>query len=110
MKKVLGLDLGTTSIGWALVSQAENEGEKSRIIRTGVRVNPLTTDEKDGFNAGKDITTNADRRLKGGKDKLFTRLAIGNQPLVFTEFQYQFASAFFAMHTFAPCGRHAPPL
>ena len=66
MKKVLGLDLGTTSIGWALVNQAETEGEKSGIIRAGVRVNPLTTDEKDGFNSGKDITTNADRRLKRG--------------------------------------------
>ena len=66
MKKVLGLDLGTTSIGWALVNQAETEDEKSGIIRAGVRVNPLTTDEKDGFNSGKDITTNADRRLKRG--------------------------------------------
>lgn len=66
MKKVLGLDLGTTSIGWALVNRAETEMEKSGIIRAGVRVNPLTTDEKDGFNSGKDITTNADRRLKRG--------------------------------------------
>ena len=46
MKKVLGLDLGTTSIGWAMVNQAENNEEKSSIIRAGVRVNPLTTDEK----------------------------------------------------------------
>lgn len=29
MKKVLGLDLGTTSIGWAMVNQAENSEEKS---------------------------------------------------------------------------------
>ena len=29
MKKILGLDLGTTSIGWALVNEAENENEKS---------------------------------------------------------------------------------
>ena len=64
MKKVLGLDLGTTSIGWALVNQAENKDEKSSIIRAGVRVNPLTTDEKDQFEKGKAITTNADRTLK----------------------------------------------
>lgn len=64
MKKILGLDLGTTSIGWALVNQAEESSEKSSIIRAGVRVNPLTTDEKGSFEAGKDITTNADRRLK----------------------------------------------
>ena len=64
MKKVLGLDLGTTSIGWALVNQAENKEEKSNIIRAGVRVNPLTSDEKDQFEKGKAITTNADRTLK----------------------------------------------
>ena len=27
MKKILGLDLGTTSIGWAFVNEAENENE-----------------------------------------------------------------------------------
>ena len=44
MKKILGLDLGTTSIGWALVNEKENDNEKSEIIRLGVRVNPLTVD------------------------------------------------------------------
>lgn len=63
-KKILGLDLGTTSIGWALVKEATNPQEKSEIIRLGVRVNPLTTDEKDNFSKGADITTNADRTLK----------------------------------------------
>ena len=63
-KKILGLDLGTTSIGWALVQEAENAQEKSNIIQLGVRVNPLTTDEKDNFSKGADITTNADRTLK----------------------------------------------
>ena len=29
MKKILGLDLGTSSIGWAVVNQAENDNEKS---------------------------------------------------------------------------------
>lgn len=64
MKKVLGLDLGTTSIGWAMVNQAENEGEKSSIIRAGVRVNPLSTEEIGSFEKGKAITTNADRTSK----------------------------------------------
>lgn len=61
MKKILGLDLGTTSIGWALVNEKENNEEQSSIIRLGVRVNPLTVDEKSNFEKGKDITTNADR-------------------------------------------------
>lgn len=64
MKKILGLDLGTNSIGWAVVNEAEKEGEKSSIVKLGVRVNPLTVDEKSNFEKGKSITTNADRTLK----------------------------------------------
>ena len=45
MKKILGLDLGSNSIGWALVNEAENRDEASSIIKLGVRVNPLTVDE-----------------------------------------------------------------
>jgi CRISPR-associated endonuclease Csn1 len=60
MKKILGLDLGTNSIGWALVNEAENENEKSSIIMLGVRVNPLTVDEQKNFEKGKSITTNYD--------------------------------------------------
>ena len=37
MKKILGLDLGTSSIGWALVNEAETSEEKSSIIKLGVR-------------------------------------------------------------------------
>jgi hypothetical protein len=49
MKKILGLDLGTNSIGWALVNEAENSEEKSSIVQLGVRVNPLTVDEQQNF-------------------------------------------------------------
>ena len=31
MKKVLGLDLGTTSIGWALVNEKENDNVENVI-------------------------------------------------------------------------------
>lgn len=64
MKKILGLDLGTTSIGWALVKEAETQQESSSIIKTGVRVNPLTVDELTNFEKGKSITSNANRTLK----------------------------------------------
>jgi len=64
MKRILGLDLGTTSIGWAVVNEAENNNEKSSIEKLGVRVNPLTVDEQNNFEHGKPITTNADRTLK----------------------------------------------
>ena len=64
MKKILGLDLGPSSIGWALVNESENNEEKSSIVQLGVRVNPLTVDEQQNFEKGKSITTNADRTLK----------------------------------------------
>lgn len=64
MKKILGLDLGTTSIGWAYVNEAESENETSKIIKTGVRVIPLSIDEQTNFEKGKPITTNADRTSK----------------------------------------------
>ena len=66
MKTILGLDLGTTSIGWAFVNEAETEQEKSLIKKIGVRVNPLSTDEQTDFEKGKPISINADRTLKRG--------------------------------------------
>ena len=63
MKTILGLDLGTNSIGWAFVKEAENNNEISTIEKIGVRVNPLTTDEQTNFEKGKPITTNAGRTL-----------------------------------------------
>ena len=66
MKQILGLDLGTTSIGWAFVNEAEDSTEKSSIIKTGVRVIPLSTDEQQDFKKGDSITSNADRTSKRG--------------------------------------------
>lgn len=72
MKRILGLDLGTSSIGWALVNEAENEKEFSSIIKLGVRTirydNFVSTKtgleskepEKD-FKGGKGISPNAGR-------------------------------------------------
>ncbi len=82
MKKVLGLDLGTTSIGWALVNQAESTEEKSSIIKAGVRVNPLSADEKDSFEKGKAITTNAVRRLKRGMRRNLQRYKLRREHLL----------------------------
>lgn len=66
MKRILGLDLGITSIGWAVVEEAETPQEKSALVKTGVRVIPLSTDEQQDFEKGRSITTNAERTLKRG--------------------------------------------
>lgn len=82
MKKILGLDLGTNSIGWALVKEAENENEKSEIIKLGVRVNPLTVDEQQNFEKGKSITTNADRTLKRSMRRNLQRYKLRRENLI----------------------------
>ena len=72
MKKILGLDLGTASIGWALVNEAETKEEKSSITKLGVRVihyDTFTNGEgqeikgsaADEFCKGKSVSPNAAR-------------------------------------------------
>jgi CRISPR-associated endonuclease Csn1 len=75
MKKILGLDLGTTSIGWAHVIESENSMQ-SEIMQIGVRVNPLTVDEQTNFEKGRPLTTNADRTLKRGARRSLDRFKL----------------------------------
>lgn len=82
MKKILGLDLGTTSIGWALVNEAESNDEKSSIIKTGVRIIPLSTDESDDFQKGKSTSINADRTLKRGARRNLDRYQLRRNELL----------------------------
>lgn len=82
MKKILGLDLGTTSIGWAFVNEAEDKNEKSEIVKLGVRVNPLTTDEQTNFEQGKPITINADRTLKRSARRNLDRYQLRRENLI----------------------------
>ena len=82
MKKILGLDLGTNSIGWAVVNEAENETEQSSIIKIGVRVNLLTTDELGNFEKGKSITTNSDRTLKRSARRNLQRYKLRKEALI----------------------------
>lgn len=58
MKKILGLDLGTNSIGWALVS--ENE-EKKEILGIGSRIIPMSQDILGKFDSGNSISQTAER-------------------------------------------------
>lgn len=56
MKKILGLDLGTNSIGWALVDKEEN-----KIIDMGSRIVPMGVEVSE-FEKGNPQTKNAERR------------------------------------------------
>ncbi len=105
MKKVLGLDLGTASIGWALVNEAENENEKSSIIKLGVRVisydNFSVIDRKSGkisdskkpeedFSAGKGLSPNASRTSKRGARRNLQRFKLRRNELIKTLIKHGF--------------------
>lgn len=77
-KKVLGLDLGVTSIGWALVT--ENEGKKE-IIGMGSRIIPLSTDDKDEFSSGNKISKNQKRTAKRTQRKGYDRYQLRRKSL-----------------------------
>ena len=47
MKKILGLDLGTNSIGWAVVNEAE--GVLQGIEAAGSRIIPMSADQMGDF-------------------------------------------------------------
>ncbi len=82
MKKILGLDLGTNSIGWAYINEAEANDEKSSIKKLGVRVIPLTTDEESDFLKGKATSINADRTLKRGARRNLNRYQLRRDALL----------------------------
>ncbi len=81
-KNILGLDLGTNSIGWAFVKENSNDKAQSSIEKIGVRVNPLTTDEQTNFEKGKPITTNAGRTLARSARRNLQRYKLRRENLI----------------------------
>jgi CRISPR-associated endonuclease Csn1 len=55
MRKILGLDLGSSSIGWAYI--IENEHSKT-IQKLGVRIVPIDSSARDAFSKGQAISVN----------------------------------------------------
>lgn len=80
MKRVLGLDLGSASIGWAVVEEHSNEIvsevkdlSKDKIVAIGSRIIPLSTDESTQFSKGQALTKNADRTARRTQRKGYDR-------------------------------------
>ncbi|MCX7768885.1 MAG: hypothetical protein N2110_07680, partial [Flavobacteriales bacterium] len=78
-KKVLGLDLGVSSIGWALVK--ENYNSPSEILGMGVRIVPLDREESDEFTSGNKITKNQQRTQKRTARKNYYRYTLRRRAL-----------------------------
>jgi CRISPR-associated endonuclease Csn1 len=59
-KNILGLDLGTNSIGWALIEKNEEENN-DKIIGAGCRIIPMSQDVLGKFDSGVSISQTAER-------------------------------------------------
>ncbi|MBC7959929.1 MAG: type II CRISPR RNA-guided endonuclease Cas9 [Vallitaleaceae bacterium] len=77
MKTILGLDLGTNSIGWALVSS-----EEKKILGMGSRIIPMGA-ELSKFEQGQAQTKNANRRIARGMRKLNKRYKQRRNKLIY---------------------------
>jgi CRISPR-associated endonuclease Csn1 len=60
MKRILGLDLGTNSIGWALISTDENK-KPQKIEGIGSRIIPMSQDILGKFDSGNSVSQTAER-------------------------------------------------
>ena len=72
MKRVLGLDLGTNSIGWALVKQdfIKKEGE---IEKLGSRIIPMDQKQLTDFEQGNTVSATSQRTSYRGVRRLYQR-------------------------------------
>jgi len=69
-KKVLGLDLGTNSIGWALISDSDT---KKQILGMGSRIIPMSQDILGEFDKGNSVSQTAERTSFRGIRRLRER-------------------------------------
>lgn len=72
MKKILGLDIGTNSIGFALI-EFDTENNSYRIINIGSRIIPMTQDVLGNFDRGNSISQTAERTSFRGIRRLRER-------------------------------------
>jgi CRISPR-associated endonuclease Csn1 len=72
MKKILGLDLGTNSIGWALINH-DFENKEGQIEGLGVRIIPMSADILGKFDAGQSHSQTAERTRYRSTRRLYQR-------------------------------------
>ena len=79
-KRILGLDLGTNSIGWAVVNVDEN-GNPQSIDGMGSRIVPLSSDDTNEFTKGNAISKNQSRTEKRTARKGYDRYQLRREYL-----------------------------
>lgn len=72
MKRILGLDLGTNSIGWALIENNFNKKE-GEILALGSRIIPMSQEVLGKFDGGITVSQTAERTNYRGIRRLYQR-------------------------------------
>ena len=80
MKKILGLDLGTNSIGWAVVSEVE-DGVLQGIDAAGSRIIPMSADQMGDFEKGNSVSQTKERTGYRGTRRLRERFLLRRERL-----------------------------
>ena len=73
MKRILGLDLGTNSIGWAIILADNDTSLPDRIEGMGSRIVPLSPNDVNEFSTGNAISKNQDRTKNRTQRKGYDR-------------------------------------
>lgn len=77
MAKILGLDLGTNSIGWAVI-----DNEKRQIDAAGSRIIPMDAGRLSDFERGNSVSQTADRTRYRGARRLHERYLLRRERLL----------------------------
>jgi CRISPR-associated endonuclease Csn1 len=80
MRKILGLDIGTNSIGWALIER-DFENETGKILGIGCRIIPTDSELLSKYETGQAASKNAGRRQARGARRLKQRYKLRRQRL-----------------------------
>lgn len=81
MKKILGLDLGTNSIGWALV-QTDDECNQNKILKLGSRIIPMSQKDLGLFDSGVTETRTKERTSYRSKRRIRQRSLLRRERLL----------------------------
>ncbi len=80
LKNILGLDLGTNSIGWALVNQ-DFDKKEGKIVGMGSRIIPMSQDILGEFGKGNSVSQTASRTGYRGVRRLRERFLLRRERL-----------------------------
>lgn len=81
MKTILGLDIGSNSIGWALIKH-DLDNKEGEIVAIGSRIIPLSTDKLKDFQQGRSVSQAAERRMARQARRLKHRYKLRRERLI----------------------------